>query len=151
EELNFGDNDNLSALTATLVEADLLVILSDVAGLHTSDPRVNRKAARIPVAHADDPALTRIAGPSRSGLGRGGMASKLAAARTAGAAGIAPVITDGSRAHALRRALDPAMDVGTLLVADGDPLARRKHWIAHTLRPLGTLHLDAGAVRAVTQ
>jgi glutamate 5-kinase len=149
EELNFGDNDNLSALTATLVQAELLVILSDVAGLYTADPRVDRSATRIAIARGDDEALKAIAGPSRSGVGTGGMASKLAAARTAAAAGIATVIADGSRTGSLARVFDPSADVGTLLVADGDPLGHRKHWIAHTLKPQGTLHLDAGAERAL--
>ena len=151
EELNFGDNDNLSALTATLVQADLLVILSDVAGLFTADPRMDRTATRIAIARVGDAALARMAGPSRSAVGTGGMASKLSAARTAAAAGIATVIADGSRPHTLARVFDPDADVGTLLVADGDPLAHRKHWIAHTLRPQGTLQLDAGAERAVLQ
>jgi glutamate 5-kinase len=149
EELNFGDNDNLSALTASLVQADLLVILSDVGGLFTADPRVDRTATRIPMARVDDPALARMAGPPRSGVGTGGMASKLAAARTAAAAGIATVIADGTQAHVLAKVFDGGADVGTLLVADGDPLGHRKHWIAHTLRPQGTVHVDAGAERAV--
>jgi glutamate 5-kinase len=149
EELNFGDNDNLSALTASLVQADLLVILSDVEGLFTADPRVDRTATRIALARADDPALTRAAGPSRSGIGTGGMASKLAAARTAAAAGISTVVASGSRPHVLAQVFDPDADVGTLLLADGDALGHRKHWIAHTLRPAGALHLDAGAERAV--
>jgi glutamate 5-kinase len=149
EELNFGDNDNLSALTATLVQADLLVILSDVPGLYTADPRVDRTATRVRVARVDDAPLARMAGPSRSGVGTGGMRTKLAAARTAAAAGIPTVIADGSRGRTLARLLDQDADVGTLLVADGDPLGHRKHWIAHTLRPQGTLHLDAGAERAV--
>jgi glutamate 5-kinase len=149
EELNFGDNDNLSALTASLVQADLLVILSDVAGLFTADPRVDPAATRIPVARVDDAALARMAGPSRSGVGTGGMASKLAAARTAAAAGIATVIADGSRPRTLARLFADGADVGTLLLADGDPLGHRKHWIAHTLRPQGTIALDAGAERAV--
>jgi glutamate 5-kinase len=98
----------------------------------------------------DDPALAAAAGPSRSGVGTGGMASKLAAARTAAAAGIATVIADGTRPGVLARVFDPGADVGTLLVAEGDPLAHRKHWIAHTLKPQGTLHVDAGAERALT-
>src|SRR6185436_14666749 len=149
EELNFGDNDNLSALTASLVQADLLVIPSDVAGIFTAYPRIDRTATRIAIAQVDDPALAHIAGPSRSGVGTGGMASKLAAARTAAAAGIATVIASGTRPHTLAHVLDPDADVGTLLLADGDALGHRKHWIAHTLRPAGTLHLDAGAERAV--
>jgi glutamate 5-kinase len=151
EELNFGDNDNLSAQTATLVEADLLVILSDVAGLFTTDPRVDRTATRIALARGDDPALAAMAGPSRSGVGTGGMASKLAAARIAAAAGIATVIADGAGTRTLARIFDGAADVGTLLTADGDALGHRKHWIAHTLRPMGALHLDEGAERAVVQ
>jgi glutamate 5-kinase len=151
EELNFGDNDNLSALTASLVQADVLLILSDVAGLFTADPRLDRTATRIAVARVDDPALGRMAGPSRSGVGTGGMASKLAAARTAAAAGIATVIADGSRPHTLAHVFDDAADVGTLLLADGDALGHRKHWIAHTLRPQGAIHLDAGAERAVAE
>ena len=149
EELNFGDNDNLSALTASLVQADLLVILSDVEGLFTADPRVDRGATRIPVARADDPAVHHMAGPSRTNVGTGGMASKIAAARTAAAAGIPTVVASGTRAHELATIFDPGADVGTLLLADGDALGHRKHWIAHTLRPAGTLHLDAGAERAV--
>jgi glutamate 5-kinase len=151
EELNFGDNDNLSALTASLVEAELLVVLSDVAGVYTRDPRLDRRATRLSVAHADDPALTAVAGPSRSGVGTGGMASKLAAARIAAAAGIPTVIADGTKRRALARIFDPDADAGTLLTADGDPLGHRKHWIAHTLRPQGTLHLDAGAERALAE
>jgi glutamate 5-kinase len=151
EELNFGDNDNLSALTATLVQADLLVILSDVAGLFTADPHLDRAATRVRVARVDDAPLARMAGPSRSGVGTGGMATKLAAARTAAAAGVPTVIADGSRRRTLVKLLDEDTDVGTLLLADGDPLGHRKHWIAHTLRPQGTLHLDAGAERAIAQ
>jgi glutamate 5-kinase len=151
EELKFGDNDNLSALTAALIEADLLVVLTDVGGLHTEDPRVDAHAPLVPVARADDALVARAAGPARSALGTGGMASKLAAARKAAAAGIPTVIADGTRRGILGAVFDPTVEVGTLVLADGDPLARRKHWIAYTLEPAGTLHLDAGAERAVVQ
>ncbi|MCW5893599.1 MAG: glutamate 5-kinase [bacterium] len=151
EELQLGDNDNLSALTATLVEADLLVILSDVAGVFDADPRLVPGAQRLPVVAATDPRLGQIAGPALPGVGTGGMASKVAAARKAAWAGISTVIADGSRRGMLGAVLDPAREVGTLLLADGDRLARRKHWIAHALRPAGTLHLDAGAERALAQ
>jgi len=150
EELRFGDNDNLSALTASLVEADMLVILSDVAGLHTADPAVDAAATLVPVARPDDPVVERAAGPSRTGVGTGGMASKLAAARKAAAAGIPTMIADGARAGILGTVFDPAREAGTLIVADGDPLARRKHWIAYTLKPAGAVHVDAGAERAVS-
>jgi glutamate 5-kinase len=150
EELNFGDNDNLSALTAALVEADLLVMLTDVAGLFDADPRVVRRAKLVAVARANDPVL-RAAGPARSGLGRGGMASKVAAARKAAAAGIPTIIADGTRPGTLAAVFDPATATGTLVLPDGDPLARRKHWIAYALRPAGTLRVDAGAERALGQ
>ena len=149
EEIQFGDNDNLSALTAALVEADLLVVLTDVAGLFERDPREAPDAALVEVARADDPLVTRAAGPARSGVGTGGMASKIAAAQKAAAAGIPTFIADGTRDGALAAIFDPATSIGTLVLADGDPLARRKHWIAYTLKPAGTLTVDAGAERAL--
>ena len=149
EELKFGDNDDLSALVATLIDAQLLVILSDVAGLHSADPRRDPGAVRIAVAEARSPELDAVAGPAQRGVGTGGMRSKLAAARTAAAAGIPTVIADGTRRHVLTRVFDAEADEGTLLLAPGDPLTRRKHWIAHTLKPKGTLHADRGALRAV--
>jgi glutamate 5-kinase len=149
EELQFGDNDNLSAMTATLVDADLLVILSDVGGLYTADPRRDRTAERIPVADATEPRLDAMAGPARHGIGTGGMTTKLLAARKAAAAGISTVIVDGRARRALASVFDPQADAGTWLLAPTDRLARRKHWIAHVLKPAGTLHLDAGAERAV--
>jgi glutamate 5-kinase len=149
EELQFGDNDNLSALTAALVEADLLVVLTDVAGLFERDPREYPDAPLVEVARADDRLLARAAGPTRSGVGTGGMASKIAAAEKAAAAGIPTIIADGTREGALAAVFDPAISSGTLVLADGDPLARRKHWIAYTLKPAGTLTVDAGAERAL--
>jgi glutamate 5-kinase len=151
EELKFGDNDNLSALTAALVEADLLVILSDVAGLHTSDPRVDTTAPVVPVVRAADEAMQRAAGPSRSDVGTGGMASKLAAAGKAAVAGISTVIADGTRDGVLAAVFDAAVEVGTLVLPDGDRLGRRKYWIAYTLKPAGTLHVDEGAERALAR
>jgi glutamate 5-kinase len=151
EELTFGDNDGLSALTASLVEADVLVILSDVDALHTRDPRLDPDAPAVRIARAEDPAILAAAGPARPGAGTGGMASKVAAARTAAAAGIPTIIADGTRDGVLAAVFDPALEVGTLLLADGDHLGRRKHWIAYTLKPAGTLHVDAGAERALAK
>lgn len=151
DELKLGDNDNLSALTAALVEADLLVILSDVDGLYDADPRRDPEARLVPLARAGDPSLQALAGPAGSAAGTGGMASKLAAAATAAAAGIPTLIAGGARRGILSAVFDAGTAVGTLLLADGDRLAHRKHWIAHTLRPRGTLHLDAGAERALTE
>jgi len=147
EELKFGDNDNLSALTAALLEADLLVMLSDVEGLHTRDPRRDPAAPLVRVARPDADVVAGAAGPT----GTGGMASKLAAAQKAAAAGIPTVIADGTCEGVLAAIFDPGTEAGTLIVADGDPLTRRKHWIAYTLKPAGALHVDRGAERAVAQ
>jgi glutamate 5-kinase len=151
EELKFGDNDNLSALTAALVEADCLVVLSDVDGLHTHDPRLDPEAPVVRVVRADDAAALRAAGPARTGVGTGGMASKMAAARKAAAAGVPTVIADGTRAGVLAAVLDPACEAGTLVLPDEDRIRRRKHWIAYTLRPAGTIHVDEGAERALAR
>src|SRR5262249_34829161 len=150
EELNFGDNDNLSALTASLVEADLLVVLTDVAGLYTADPRLAPDAPLVPVARSGADVL-RAAGPSLGRTGTGGMASKIAAARKAAAAGIPTVIADGTRDGVLADVFDPTVERGTLIVTDGDPLGHRKHWIAYALEPAGALAVDAGAERALRQ
>ena len=149
EELRFGDNDHLSALTASLVEADLLVILSDVGGVYTADPALDPAAVLVPVATADDPRVARAAGPARTDVGTGGMASKLDAARKAAAAGIPTIISDGTREGAVAAVFDPEVETGTLILAEGDPLARRKHWIAYALKPAGAVHVDEGAERAV--
>ncbi|TMA48747.1 MAG: glutamate 5-kinase [Deltaproteobacteria bacterium] len=151
EELKFGDNDHLSALTASLVEADLLVVLSDVEGLHTRDPRLDPEAGLVRLARADDPAMREVAGPARSEVGTGGMASKVAAAREAAAVGIPTIIADGTRDGVLAAVFEPSVEVGTLILADGDRLAHRKHWIAYALKPSGALHLDAGAEHAVAE
>ncbi|MFN8644716.1 MAG: glutamate 5-kinase [Candidatus Binatia bacterium] len=147
---NFGDNDNLSALVATLIGADLLVILSDVAGLFTADPRGNPDAQLVPVVEAVRREVEALAGSSGP-LGKGGMASKLQAARKASEAGIPCVIADGLRAGVLPRVFDPEQAEGTLFLPSGDHLTRRKHWIAHTLRPAGTITVDAGAYTAIAR
>lgn len=151
EEIKLGDNDNLSAAVAALVEADLLVILSDVDGLYTADPRRDSSAAPVAVLSADDPQALHYASASAGRLGTGGMATKVEAARKAAAAGIFTIIADGRRGDALRRVLDPATVSGTLVVPSADRLASRKHWIAFTLRPQGSVHLDAGAVSALRE
>jgi glutamate 5-kinase len=149
DELKFGDNDNLSALVANLVGADLLVILSDVDGLFTANPRERSDAKRISVAPRIDAALLALASGRGSRAGTGGMSSKLLAARKAAAAGIVTVIANGRLAGTLQRVLDVGEDVGTLIVPVSDRLARRKHWIAFTVKPSGALTCDAGAVAAV--
>ena len=150
-QFNFGDNDNLSAIVATLVGADLLVILSDVAGLYTGDPRLAGDAAPLPLVEEITPAIHAYAGSSSGPLGKGGMASKLHAARKANEAGIACAIADGRHAGILPQLFDPARQVGTLFLATGDPLTRRKHWIAHTLKPAGSVTVDQGAYEAIAR
>lgn len=149
EEMKFGDNDLLSALTATLVDADLLVILSDVAGLYERDPQIDSTAARIPLATEVDAGIRARAGRGTGAFGTGGMGSKLEAARVATRAGIPTIIADGARDRVLSSVLDPTVDIGTLILATGDRLTRRKHWIAYTLQPAGTLAVDQGARDAV--
>jgi len=149
EEIKLGDNDNLSALTATLVEADLLLILSDVDGLHTADPRRVPDADLVPLVEAITPEIEALAG-SVGPLGTGGMATKLAAARKASASGIATIIANGRRPGVVAAALDPAAEVGTLVLPVRDRMTRRKHWIAYTLRPTGSVIVDDGARDAVT-
>jgi len=151
DEIKLGDNDNLSAAVAALVEADLLVILSDVDGLHTADPRRDAAAELVPVIAADDPLAARYATGAVNSVGTGGMATKIEAARRASAAGIPTIIADGRGEHALERVLDPGVAAGTLLLPATDRLASRKHWIAFTLRPQGSLHLDAGAAAALRE
>ncbi|GIW45630.1 MAG: glutamate 5-kinase [Candidatus Binatia bacterium] len=149
EELrNFGDNDNLSALIAGLVEADLLVLLSDVEGVCTSNPRRDPSARLVElIAHPRRMAGIQVEG--HSPLGTGGMASKLAAARKAAHAGIPTVIASGLVPGTLLRVFDVHARVGTLVLPRADRLQRRKHWIAYTLRPAGTITVDRGAFEAV--
>jgi glutamate 5-kinase len=147
----FGDNDNLSALVATLISADLLVILSDVDGLHTADPAADPRARLVPVVAAADSGIRSFAAGSAGPLGTGGMASKVNAAQSAGEAGVPCIIVGGLNEGALAAVLDPRRSVGTLFLPKGDPLQRRKHWIAHTLKPAGSLTVDAGAHRAIVE
>ncbi len=149
DEIKLGDNDNLSALVATLVEGDLLVILSDVAGLHTADPRHDPTAALIPLVAAVTPELESIAGTGGP-LGTGGMSTKLAAAKKASASGIPTIITDGRRAGVLAGVMDETIELGTLILPLRDRLASRKHWIAYTLKPGGSVVVDDGARSAIT-
>jgi len=148
---NFGDNDNLSALIAGLVEADVLVMLSDVAGLFTTDPRTNPDAQLVGLVEDVGRGAAAYAMAGRGPLGTGGMASKLAAAKKAAAAGIPAVIADGLHPGVLPAVFDTSQTVGTLILPEGDRLGRRKHWIAYTLKPTGTVVVDQGAFEAVTQ
>ncbi len=148
EEIRFGDNDTLAALVANLVEADLLVILTDQAGLHTADPRSDPRAELVPEAEAGDPALERMAGAGAGRLGRGGMLTKVRAAARAARSGTSTVIADGRLEGVLER-LAAGEALGTFLAARQGRLAARKQWLAGQLQVRGRLVLDAGAVEAL--
>lgn len=147
-EIKFGDNDHLAALVAGLIDAPLLVLLTNVPGLYTADPRTDPAARLVPVVDRIDDAVSGLAASTKSGLGTGGMRSKLRAAKLATAAGAAVVMADGSRDGVLD-ALDAGESVGTLFRPTADPSRARKRWLGAGI-PKGTLHLDAGAVAAVT-
>ncbi|MBI3892820.1 MAG: glutamate 5-kinase [Candidatus Wallbacteria bacterium] len=151
EEIKFGDNDMLSSLVASLVEADLLVILSDVEGFFTADPRAD-SAARL-IEHVEEIGADELAraghAPGRHGLG--GMASKLEAAARLMKSGIPAIVAPGKRAGTLNAVL-AGESVGTLFYsASSGRLSRRKHWLAYAAHPKGSLTLDAGACRALLE
>jgi len=146
--IRFGDNDTLAALVANLVEADLLVILTDRDGMFDADPRNNPDAQLIHEARADDPTLDAVAGGVGGALGRGGMQTKLRAARLAARSGAHTVIVGGAIEQVLAR-LKAGELLGTLLVPERGMLAARKQWLAGHLQTRGTLVLDDGAVKAL--
>ena len=149
EELRLGDNDTLAALVANLIEADLLVLLTDQQGLYDADPRSNPGANLVSHALAGDVTLERMAG-SGGLLGRGGMQTKLRAARLAARSGGATVIANGRSEGVLQR-LQAGEEIGTLLTPSQGPDAARKRWLAGQLQAKGRLVLDAGAVRVLRE
>ena len=148
DEIKFGDNDTLGALVTNLIEADALVILTDQRGLYESDPRANPGATFVSEARADDPRLAAMAGGAGSGIGKGGMITKILAAQRAAGSGAHTVIASGREPDVLVR-LVQGESIGTLLVAGTLPLAARKQWLADHLAVRGRLQLDDGAVRAL--
>lgn len=147
KEIRFGDNDTLGALVANLVEADALILLTDQKGLFTADPRHDPDATLISEARSGDKSLEAMAGDGGK-LGRGGMATKVRAAKLAARSGALTVIASGREDEVLLR-LKAAEDLGTLLVPEQTPMAARKQWIAGHLQARGILTLDAGAVKAL--
>lgn len=150
EEIRFGDNDTLGALVANLIEADLLVILTDQKGMYDSDPRSNPDAQLLSEIAAVDPRLEQMAGGTGGALGRGGMITKVRAARVAARSGADTVIVGGRIENALLR-IAAGENIGTFLWADQQPQAARKRWISGQLQTRGTLVLDDGAVRVVRE
>jgi glutamate 5-kinase len=149
EEIKLGDNDNLSALVTNLVTADLLVILTEVDGVYTADPRTHRSAKLLPRIEAVTDEVLAIAGDAGP-AGRGGMRTKLLAARTAGAFGVPTVIAPGRAPRVLKRIIEGEA-LGTVVRPSDKRMDSHKHWLAFAPAPAGTLVLDAGAARAIRE
>ena len=148
EEIRFGDNDTLAALVTNLVEADLLILLTDQQGMYDSDPRSNPAATLIGEAQADDLSLESMAATTGGALGRGGMLTKVRAARRAARSGALTMIVQGNADNVLQRiAADEPL--GTRLYPSSAPLAARKQWLAGQLQIRGRLRLDEGASRVL--
>ena len=145
DEIKFGDNDTLGALVANLIEADALVILTDQHGLYSEDPRKNPQAHLIEAANAGDPALERMAGGAGSSIGRGGMITKILAAKRAASSGASTVIAWGREPDVLLR-LCAGDAIGTALLAPTQKMAARKQWMVDHLKLRGAVVIDAGAV-----
>ena len=150
DEIRFGDNDTLGALVANLIEADGLIILTDQLGLFNKDPRKHEDAELVTERKAEDRALDAMAGGGAGALGRGGMLTKLRAARLAARSGAFTVIVGGRIEHAIAR-LRQGDVIGTLLLPEQGRMAARKQWIASHLQTRGKLTLDDGAVKVLRQ
>lgn len=150
EEIRFGDNDNLSALITNLVEADLLVILSDIDGLYDSDPYENKNARLISIVEKIDGKIENLAADTKSKVGIGGMVTKIQAAKKVAIFGVPTIIAHGKKAGILD-AIFQGEEAGTLFLPSKEKLTSRKHWIAFTLKPKGTIVVDKGARDAIVQ
>lgn len=148
EEIRFGDNDNLAALVANLISADVLVILTDQNGIYDKNPQLYADAELIRECNAGDNTLDLAAGPSHHALGRGGMVTKIEAARRAERSGTTTIITSGKAAQTLLAIADGKY-VGTTIRPAIEALTARKQWIANQLQPVGSIQLDAGASKVL--
>ena len=149
EELRYGDNDRLSARVAQMIQADLLILLSDVDGVYTADPRRDASAKHVPhIAGLNEEVESWAGRASGAGMGSGGMRTKLAAAKIAQSFGCATIIASGHEEHPLGL-LEGEDARATVIDAKGSPARAYKHWIAGTLVPAGSLHVDAGAAGAL--
>jgi glutamate 5-kinase len=145
--IRVGDNDRLAARVAAMMNADVLVLLSDIDGLYTSDPRRHPEAEFVPLVPAITAEVLAMAGEAPPGYSSGGMVTKLEAARIAVSGGCNMLIADGRRAHPLAAVIEGARC--TWFLAEMEPLTARKRWIAGTLKPMGTVRVDAGALAAL--
>jgi glutamate 5-kinase len=146
DEIKFGDNDTLGALVANLVDADLYVILTDQKGLYTADPRKDPAAQFVHTAQAGDAALEKMAGGAGSSIGKGGMITKILAAKRAAGSGASTVIAWGREPHALQRLMQGEL-IGTLLLAQTAKQQARKQWMADHLQLAGSVTVDEGAAQ----
>jgi glutamate 5-kinase len=148
EEIVFGDNDKLAALVTNLVEADLLILLSDIDGLYSKDPTNHKDAELISVIDEIDERIEEIAGETLGRTTTGGMKTKIEASKTAAAFGIPTIIANGKRQNVLSEIFS-GREIGTFLLPAKEKLKSRKHWIAFTLKPSGEIVIDDGAKRAI--
>jgi len=147
DEIRFGDNDRLAARVAAMVSADTLVLLSDIDGLYTADPGKDEGAKHIPVVDEITPEIEAMGGGSGTSYGSGGMVTKLAAARICLGSGCRMVIAHGAASHPLKRIAEG--EKTTWFIPSATPTGARKQWIANSLKPSGTVTLDAGALKAL--
>ena len=150
DEIRFGDNDTLGALVTNLIEADVLVLLTDQHGLYTADPRIDPTATIVREARAGDTDLERMAGGAGSSIARGGMLTKVLAAKRAARSGATTIIACGREPDVLTR-LAAGESLGTTLTSEATSLGARKQWLADHVRVAGRLTLDSGAVQALTR
>ena len=150
EEIKFGDNDTLASLVAGLIDADLLVLLSDIEGLYTADPRKNSEAQLIKVVEKLTPEIRELAGKPGTKLGSGGMVTKIQAARIAVDSGIPMIVTNGSREGVLK-AIMQGENLGTLFLPRDHRINSRKAWIAYASKAEGCLYVDIGAEKALVE
>ncbi len=148
EEIKFGDNDNLAAMIALLMDADILIILTDIEGLYTKDPRTDPEAELIPTVSAIKKSILKMADEIPGPLGTGGMIGKIEAAKKVMAAGTPMVIANGEKANILLK-LFSGNETGTFFAPKKDKLASRKCWIAFSLKPKGMIRVDDGAAAAI--
>ncbi len=150
EDIKFGDNDNLAAMIAILMDADVLVTLTDIEGLYTKDPRSNPDAELIPVVNTIRKSIEKMAGSMPGTLGTGGMLTKIKAAKKVTAAGIPMIIAKGEKPGILSRLFEGEAH-GTFFVPGKERLSRKKCWIAFSLKPRGSIIIDDGAVNAIVE
>lgn len=151
DEIRFGDNDTLAALTANLIDANRLILLTDQNGLYSADPNQDQSAKLITKAHAGDPDLVKMASKGKPGeFGRGGMLTKVKAAERAAMSGTTTIIASGTTKNILLDIADNKENTGTWLMPDTEPLAARKQWLAGHMQVKGSVAIDDGAIKAIT-